>query len=244
MIQAALRASIEDRSVRVGPFQVVFNERSDNPFRNYAIPDDGAEPTEAELAALVVAFRERDRKPRFEFVTPNPPVEAAIEKAGFTVDDRLVIMAIDEDGLTPPDPVPGVDITVADTSEAMWHVQRIQYVSYGEEAAVVQADVDGALASAKDGQLTVLATLDGQPAGAGLYTEPRLGMTEVVGIAVAPEFRRRHIASLITAELTKQAFAAGLKPYLQCETANEGRLYGRVGYQNIGQLVTASLTSS
>ena len=244
MIQSALRASIEDRAVRVGPFLAVFNERSDNVFRNYAIPDEGAEPTAAELAALVDAFHERKRTPRFEFVTPNPPVEQAIEEFGFTVDDRIVLMSVDEGDVTPPDPVPGAEITVAATDEAMWHVLRIQYQAFGETNEVIQADVDGALRSLPDGQVTVLATIDGKPAGAGLYTEPRLGMAEVVGIAVAPEFRRRHLASLITADLTKRAFAAGLQPYLQCETENEGRLYGRVGYRNVGQLVTASLTSS
>lgn len=244
MIQSALRASIEDRAVRVGPFQVVFNDRSDNPFRNYAIPDDGAEPTDAELTALVEAFRARDRKPRFEIVTPNPPVESAIERFGFTVDDRLPIMAIDEGDLVPPDPVPGVELTSVDTDEAMWHALRIQYASYGEASAVVQADVDGALKAVSEGAPMVLATADGVPAGAGLYTSPRLGMTEVVGIAVLPEFRRRHIASLVTADLTARAFAAGLKPYLQCESENAGRLYGRIGYRIVGQLVTASLTSS
>ncbi|TDP96190.1 GNAT family N-acetyltransferase [Labedaea rhizosphaerae] len=244
MIQAALRASIEGRSVRVGPFLVVFNERSDNPFRNYAIPDDGAEPTDAELAALVDAFRARERKPRFELVTPNPPVEAALERFGFTVDDRLVLMAIDENDLTAPDPVPGIELVVADTDETMWDALRIQYVAYAEGAELVQADVDGALRAGADGQVMVLATVDGKPAGAGQSTVPKLGMTEIAGVAVLPEFRRRHVASLIGAELTKRAFAAGLRPYLQCETENEGRLYGKLGYRNSGELVTASLTCS
>lgn len=244
MIQSALRASIAGRSVRVGPFQVVFNERSDNPFRNYAIPDDGAEPTEAELASLVEAFRERKRKPRFEFVAPNAPVEAAIEQFGFTVDDRLTLMAIDENDLTAPDPVPGIDMVVADTNETMWDALRIQYVAYAEGAAVVQADVDGALRNVAAGEVMVLATVDGTPAGAGMFTVPKLGMAEIAGVAVLPEFRRRHIASLVGVELTRRAFAAGARPYLQCETENEGRLYGRIGYRNVGELVTASLTSS
>lgn len=244
MIQDALRASIEGRSVRVGPFQVVFNERSDNPFRNYAIPDDGAEPTKDELAALVDAFRERDRKPRFEFVTPNAPVEAVIEEFGFTVDDRLTLMAIDEGDLTPPEPVSGVELTVANTSETVLHALRVQYAAYGESKEVVQADVDGSLRSAAKGEVMVLATFEGEPAGAGLFTVPQLGMAEIAGVAVAEKFRRRHIASLVGADLTARAFAAGFKPYLQCETENEGRLYGKLGYRNVGELVTASLTSS
>jgi len=40
IIQASLRAGIEPRGIRVGPFLVAFDPHTDNPFRNYAIPDD------------------------------------------------------------------------------------------------------------------------------------------------------------------------------------------------------------
>lgn len=62
-IQASLRATIADRSALVGPFLVLINAGSDNPFRNYAVPVDGAEPTEADVATLIRYFATRDRLP-------------------------------------------------------------------------------------------------------------------------------------------------------------------------------------
>jgi hypothetical protein len=44
---------------RIGPFLVRFDEHSDSPFRNYAIPDDAAQPSAEDVAALVVAFSRR-----------------------------------------------------------------------------------------------------------------------------------------------------------------------------------------
>ena len=55
-IQRALRASIEGRAERLGPFVVRFDEDNDNPFLNYAIPDDGAVPTSQEVDSLIAAF--------------------------------------------------------------------------------------------------------------------------------------------------------------------------------------------
>jgi len=46
-IQSCLRAGIESRSTEVGPFLVLINSGSDNPFSNYAVPTDGAAPTSA-----------------------------------------------------------------------------------------------------------------------------------------------------------------------------------------------------
>lgn len=45
-IQSFLRAAIVRRppAVRIGPFLVSFDDHDDSPFRNYAVPDDGASP--------------------------------------------------------------------------------------------------------------------------------------------------------------------------------------------------------
>jgi predicted GNAT family acetyltransferase len=59
---------------------------------------------------------------------------------------------------------------------------------------------------------------------------------------VIPEHRRRGIASAVGAALTRAVFAAGAIPYLQTETRNEQRLYGRLGYRAIGELIAASLS--
>lgn len=87
----------------------------------------------------------------------------------------------------------------------------------------------------------VLARCDGAPAGAGLFTPPHEGLAEIAAVGVIPEYRRRGIASAVGAALTRAVFAAGAMPYLQTETKNEQRLYGRLGYRAIGELIATSL---
>ena len=40
----------------MGPFLATFNPDSDNPYLNYALPDDGAEPSDDQVAAPVEAY--------------------------------------------------------------------------------------------------------------------------------------------------------------------------------------------
>src|SRR5919198_4606718 len=94
-IQAYLRvAAPRGRdSERIGPFLATFNRDSDNPYLNYAIPDDGATPSADDVAALVNAYRARARKPRLEYVSSlAPAVEPALLAAGFEVEGRLPLM--------------------------------------------------------------------------------------------------------------------------------------------------------
>ncbi|MGH8896103.1 MAG: hypothetical protein ACRDZ4_03550 [Egibacteraceae bacterium] len=54
-------------------FLATFDRHSDSPYRNYAIPDDGAEPTTTDVQALIAAYERRGRTPRLEYVPPWPP---------------------------------------------------------------------------------------------------------------------------------------------------------------------------
>lgn len=49
-IQSALRNTIREGAESVGPFLVHFDAHSDHPFRNYAVPDDGAYPSERDVS--------------------------------------------------------------------------------------------------------------------------------------------------------------------------------------------------
>src|SRR5919199_1538048 len=80
-------------SERIGPFLATFNRDTDNPYLNYAIPDDDAKPTPPEIDALVAAYRARDRKPRLEYIPSiAPDVEPALRAARFEVESRTPLM--------------------------------------------------------------------------------------------------------------------------------------------------------
>src|SRR5689334_15930197 len=73
LVAGYIRASTARRSERIGPFLAGFDLHSADPWRNYAVPDDGARPTPAEVAALVDAFVARGRTPRLEYVPQAAP---------------------------------------------------------------------------------------------------------------------------------------------------------------------------
>jgi ribosomal protein S18 acetylase RimI-like enzyme len=61
---------------RVGAFALLFTAATRLRFLNYAIPDDGADPDDSEVQALVKAFEMAERVPPVEFL---PSVAPALE---------------------------------------------------------------------------------------------------------------------------------------------------------------------
>jgi hypothetical protein len=94
-IQASIRAAaVRGRDQqRIGPFLATFNREDDNPYLNYAIPDDEATPSSAEVDVLVAAYRGRNLRPRLEYIPLlAPTVEAALLRRGFSVERRTPLM--------------------------------------------------------------------------------------------------------------------------------------------------------
>lgn len=240
-IQQALRANIADRAERVGPFLIQFDDHNDNPFFNYAIPDDGACPTSQEIADLVAAMARRSRRARLEYVVPAPAIEQALGAAGFQEDLRLTIMSVTPGQLTEREVAPDLTVVQLGADDELMSAARVQHIAYGEPAEAGSADVDRLRALLRRGGGLVLASCGGEAAGAGTFSPPQHGLSEISGVGVLPKYRQRHLASAIAATLTRAVFAVGAMPYLQTESENEERLYGQLGYQAVGQLVAASL---
>jgi ribosomal protein S18 acetylase RimI-like enzyme len=119
---------------------------------------------------------------------------------------------------------------------------QIQHIAYREPGDVADADLARLQATVDNGGVVILALCGGAPAGGGLATPPRDGLAELAGVGVIPGYQGRGIASALVAALTRSVFAVGTTPYLQTETTNEQRLYGRLGYRTIGELTATSLS--
>ena len=103
-------------------------------FANYAIPDQGAEPTAQDVADLVAAFREHDRLPRLEFLPAwAPAVEPALLAAGFTVENRAPVMACTADDLLTSKPVDGLRIAEPVTDAEFASAAAVQHTGFGGE---------------------------------------------------------------------------------------------------------------
>jgi GNAT superfamily N-acetyltransferase len=243
-IQACLRAGIADRADRIGPFLALFSSVSDNPFRNYAVPDDGVDPTPGEVANLVDAFQQLDRLPRLEYVRPAPTVDTALAVAGFDIMPTLGLMALAgfDEFTDAPDP-DGYRVVLPITGEYLGEAAHVQDIAYGEPD--VDPDPTGlAETLAKGGSVAVALHEDTDTVvGAGLFTPPQAGLVEIAGVGVLPEHWGRGLASAITARLTAFAMAREIDPFLQTERDEPKRIYEKLGYRTLGELADARLTA-
>jgi GNAT superfamily N-acetyltransferase len=235
-VQACLRAGITGRATTVGPFLVLINDSSDNPFLNYAVPVDGAAPTAADVAVLITHFTDRARLPRLEYVRPSPPVDDALHTAGFDVDATLTLMALDQ--FTDTVDAPGYRVSLVTDDASLRQAVATQNTVYGESG---EPDPSGLLRFVRTGGCVALAVEEGTgaPAGAGLYTPEQGGLVEIAGIGVLPEHRRRSVGRLVTQALTAEALRRGYRPFLQVQRDEPARLYQRIGYRMIGEMADA-----
>jgi hypothetical protein len=145
LVAGYMRADITRRPdhLRVGPVLVGLNPHTASLGHNYAIPLAGATPTQAEIAELVSVFERHHRTPRLECVTGVAPrAEAALIAAGFTVDQRLAMLACSPgSGIERPVPEGIVASAIHDAGDLLDAV-TVQNEAYGEAASAGSHDVE------------------------------------------------------------------------------------------------------
>ncbi|WP_433613599.1 GNAT family N-acetyltransferase [Dactylosporangium sp. CA-139114] len=220
--------------VRTGPFTVTITGHDPNVYLNYAVPDPGADPSAADIEALVTAFTTRGRTPRLEYLPKlAPAVEPALLAAGFAVADRLPLMECGPSDATDQPVPPGFELVTPKTDAEIEAMLAAQHEAFGEEPPT-PAHVAATRAKAESGQLQLLARelATGETAGGGIAAAVRDGISEVAGIAVRPAYERRGLGAALTLHLTRAAFAAGATlAFLTPAGDAQERVYARVGYR-------------
>jgi ribosomal protein S18 acetylase RimI-like enzyme len=234
LVHAYSRAMAEQQGGQiVGPFAIRFS-RNPSPFNNYAIPLDFADPSSDDIAALINAFERRRRLPRLEFVPAAAPlVEPALLAAGFVVELRPPLMT-----RRPPSDIQtlqpeGFHLVFAKDDHALRDYTIVQHEAFDEPIVPGEISVAAHVRSLARGGCFVVAyhTPTGEPAGAGSYMPPQTGVTEIVGIAVAPRFRRQGLAQTITTVLASKAFGAGCSmAFLSAAGEAQSEIYARAGF--------------
>jgi ribosomal protein S18 acetylase RimI-like enzyme len=240
-----LRTAISRRATeKIGPFLASFDRYSDSPFRNYAIPDDGAIPSSAEVAALVAAYERRGLTPRLEYAPAlAPAVEATLVDGGFTVEGRLPLMICTPGSAPDLTVLSGIELILPVTEAEILATLTVQGEAYGASAPPGPEEVTRIRAFLTAGGILLLArdAATGEPAGAGLCDVPGDGVTELAAVGVRVPFRRRGIAGAVTARLTREAFAAGLATvFLMASGEAEERIYTRAGFATTSQMLHIS----
>jgi GNAT superfamily N-acetyltransferase len=228
---------------RIGPFLATFSRSSANPFLNYAIPEENAVPTADDVAGLVNAYRSRGLRPRLEYIPGIAPlVEDALLAQGFAVEERTPLMICPPGGVHDLPVPPGIEIVTPASDDELRAMLIAQNEAYGEEAPSEQ-DVARQRAFLADGGIARLArdAATGEPAGGGICTVPIDGITELAGVGVREPFRRRGIAAALTALLAQDALARGVTTvFLMAAHEAEARIYARVGFSPIGEVLHIS----
>ncbi|RJQ83383.1 GNAT family N-acetyltransferase [Pseudonocardiaceae bacterium YIM PH 21723] len=242
-VLAYLRAVTGSRATRIGPFHVIFDQHDVNPYRNYAIPDDGCEPTADEVNELVTAFRDRGRTPRFEYIPEVvPSLEPTLLALGFTEELRPPLLTCwPSDVPELPDPS-GVEIILARTEEQLRLCSEAQQAAYGE--GDIEHDVRRKQSAVDEGSLIAVAvdTATGQGVGGAELCPPHDGVSELAGVGVRASHGGRGIATALTAKLTRWAPAAGITtPWLMPGHDRAEQIYRRVGYHQVGRMLHISL---
>jgi ribosomal protein S18 acetylase RimI-like enzyme len=244
-IQSYLRvvAPIGRDVVQVGPFLATFHLKSSNPYLNYAIPEDAAEPTQSEVADLVGAYRERRRRARLEYVGQVAPrVEPALLAGGFAYEGRLPLMAFGGSEVVKVRPPEGIDLVVPTSDHDLYAMAAVQAEAYGEElpdpgiaADRRRALDDGSLAMvARDRQAKIVAAGSCSP----IYD----GLSEVAGIGVIRAQRRRGIATALAQRLAFELMTRGADlPWLMAAGDSEQQAYERAGFVVIGEILHLSV---
>ncbi|WP_410563404.1 GNAT family N-acetyltransferase [Amycolatopsis sp. cmx-4-61] len=229
---------------RVGPFLATYSPGTPHPMLNYAIPDDGAQPTAAEIAALTAAYRRRDLLPRLEYFTDvAPDLEKLLVGAGYELERRVPLMTCAPAARVDRPAPAGIRLRVPESDDDLRRMRAAQSTAFGEPAEISDDEVQ----QLKAGGRHLLAEADGGVVGSGVVgggvaLEIVDGTTEIAGIAVLEPYRGRGIAAALTARLTREVHEAGAHTaFLTPGDLGIGHVYARVGYRPAGECVHLSL---
>jgi GNAT superfamily N-acetyltransferase len=224
---------------RVGPFLATFSPGTPHPMLNYAIPDDGARPTPAEIDALTGAYRRRDLLPRLEYFTDvAPDLEKLLVDAGYALERRVPLMTCTPAERVDRSAPAGIRLRAPESSEDFRRMRSAQNTAFGQPAEIGDEEVEQLKTSGRH----LFAEADGVVVGGGLALEIVDGTTEVAGIAVLEPYRGRGIAAALTARLTREVHEAGAHTaFLTPGDLGIGNVYARVGYRPAGECVHLSL---
>ncbi len=228
------------------PFVLFFNPHDALRFYNYAklLEPVGSDPSthsgealSGALAEVRAAFVARDRLPRFEFIAEfAPDFGAALTAADFALEDHTVLLTCTRDTFRPAPPIPGLEIitlTPDSPAEDLLARMEVQRQGFGDTSGEPPTLADAERFRPKLAQSgALLARLGGVPVAAGDFTAPLDGFAELVGIATLEAYRRRGIASALTAQAVQTAFEHGVEvAFLTAADERAGRIYERVGFQ-------------
>jgi predicted GNAT family acetyltransferase len=231
---------------RVGPFALLLTGATRLRFLNYAIPDDGADPDESELDALVAAFRAADRMPRVEFLpSVAPALESRLTAHGWTQEARLPLMTCTARTAREPRVPDGIVIAAPSDDGMLLEMARLQHEIFDDPEPADERTVARLRGSLSRGGRALIArdAATSRLVGAAQCVAPAGGATEIVGVGVVASHRRQGLAAAMVSALSRQSLDAGLTTvFLEAAPGADGA-YRNAGFRRTSTSVHLSLES-
>jgi GNAT superfamily N-acetyltransferase len=231
---------------KTGPFVIGLDPHSDDPMRNYAVPDHEANPMAGDIDALIAFFRQSHRIPRLEYVEEDAPSTwPVLAAAGFTIERRTPVMtATPATRLTPRSP-DGITIRQAASESDLTAAATVQHHAYQMPHPPGPHDIARLTSLVQRGGFVANAIDDssGATVGTGLVdvAGDRPAVGELAAVGVLTSFRRRGIASALSAQLARTAHSHGVNVvFLEAEPGEE-HLYRRTGFTDATVKLWASI---
>jgi GNAT superfamily N-acetyltransferase len=244
-IQAYFRetARVAHEALPVPPFTLFFHHTEKGRDNNFAMPDVPIQDVTPEtLAPVQATFAGRDYASRIQFMDRfAPELPAQLEAAGYQEAGRWPILVCTPAQLQPVPAIPGLEMVTVSAESSLAEVKEAwnaNALGYDLQAELVTDEQAESFRQGLTASRAFTARLNGQAVGAGMFAVIREGVTELVGITTLEPFRRRGIATFLTAFATRTAFAHGVDvAFLVPENEQAGRVYERVGYHLHGTML-------
>jgi predicted GNAT family acetyltransferase len=225
-IQQYLRSVVarEREPNPAGGFVLYLHPTDPHPFLNYAIPSQGA--TDWDATELIRVAQMYNRVPRLEYLESCfPSLAAALSAQGFGLEARHRLMTCSADAINASPMEFEIQRVAADSAlvPAMLTVTR---------GAFGEGPPDDSELAGWDGR-AVAALVGGEVVGGARWTAVIDEMSEIAGVGVAYNARRRGIGAALTAAAARGAFAEGASLVLLTPGSDAtARVYARAGFQD------------
>ena len=206
-------ASLECKPVSVSGFTVYLHESDLHPNSNFAIPCSSEIPKIREsLLSLRKLFEFRGRKPRIEFLAEySPSLAKELPSNNFFEEMRMPLVCCHSDNFQDvgsPTSITTKEITNQSSLSEIKDILVIQRECFGHSVSLAEESLIAYRESLAISPF--LALLDGKPVAVVFLGLLQDGISEVIGLATRPPFRRRGIATSLLTAVFRRAFDNGV----------------------------------
>jgi GNAT superfamily N-acetyltransferase len=188
----------------------------------------------------------RNRKPRFEFISEfAPQLGDALVRCGFVEISRQQLLCCTPGTACLAPDVPTLHFDALRNEASIEDAQTFLFTQHNgfdptHRSPVTVQEAERFLRSLGEGR-AILAWLDERPVCAGTLSAPHDGITELSAVTTRRPFRRRGIATALSAYAAQIAFRLGVQIVcLTAEDARAGRVYERVGFRPTATMLAYS----